>query len=203
MTEADREHVIDVLAAAFHDYPVMRFALADAGAEYDEQLRELIGFYCDARLTRGWPVLGIRQGQEVVAAALVSEPRNVVAPPELRRKHRRVARIIGREAFERMARYERQSTGHEPDEPHYFLGMIGVAPGHQGSGYGRLLLEHIQVMSEGDPVSTGVVAQHGRSVERGVLRAVGVPSDRRSRRGRHPRLVHVPAESLVALDALR
>lgn len=156
MTEADREHVIGVLAAAFHDYPVMRFALADAGPEYDEQLRELIGFYCDARLTRGWPVLGIRQGQEVVAAALVSEPRNVVAPPELRRKHRRVARIIGPEAFERMARYERQSTGHEPDEPHYFLGMIGVAPGHQGSGYGRLLLEHIQVMSEGDPVSAGV-----------------------------------------------
>ncbi len=156
LTEADREHVIDVLAAAFHDYPVMRFALADAGDEYGARLRELIGFYCDARLTRGWPVLGIRQGEDLVAAALVSEPRDLLAPPELTRKHRRVATIIGPEAFERMARYERQSTGHEPDEPHYFLGMIGVAPGHQGSGYGRILLEHIQAMSEADPVSTGV-----------------------------------------------
>jgi len=156
LTTADRELVIDVLAAAFRDYPVMRFALSDAGAEYGDQLRELIGFFCDARLTRGWPVLGIRQGQELVAAALVSEPRYVPAPPELKRKRLQVARIIGHEAFDRMAQYERQSTGHKPEEPHFFLGMIGVAPGHQGSGYGRILLEHIQAMSEADPVSIGV-----------------------------------------------
>jgi ribosomal protein S18 acetylase RimI-like enzyme len=55
-----------------------------------------------------------------------------------------------------MARYERESSGSEPEDPHYFLGMIGVAPGHQGSGHGRKLLDHIHAMSEADPISTGV-----------------------------------------------
>ncbi len=156
LTDATREEIIDVLAAAFRDYPVMRYALSDASDEYDARLRELIGFFCDARLTRGWPVLGIRDGQTLAAAALVSEPRDVPAPPELKRKHLRVARIIGRAAFDRMAQYERQSTGHEPESPHYFLGMIGVAPGHQGKGYGLALLEAVQALSEGDADSTGV-----------------------------------------------
>lgn len=156
LTQTDREEVIDVLAAAFRDYPVMRYALSDAGDDYGARLRELIGFFCDARLTRGWPVLGIRDGQELAAAALVSEPRYLPAPPDLKRKHLQVARIIGREAFDRMAQYERQSTGHEPEEPHYFLGMVGVAPGHQGKGYGRTLLDHVQALSEADADSTGV-----------------------------------------------
>jgi ribosomal protein S18 acetylase RimI-like enzyme len=162
LTEADREQVIDVLAAAFHDYPVMRYALSDAVAEYDQRLRELIGFFCDVRFIHDWPVLGIwrgqgdGEGQELVAAALVTAPGEVAESPELRRKHLRLARVIGRDAFERMAHYERASSGQEPEDLHYFLGMLGVAPGHQGSGYGRLLLEHIQTMSEADQVSTGV-----------------------------------------------
>jgi ribosomal protein S18 acetylase RimI-like enzyme len=156
LTEADRERVIDVLAAAFRDYPVMRFVLSDAAAAYDQRLRELIGFYCDKRLIHDWPVLGIRQGQGLVAAALVTAPGEVTESPEVRRKHILLARAIGRDAYERMARYERESSDGEPKDPHYFLGMLGVAPGHQGNAYGRLLLEHIQTMSEADPISTGV-----------------------------------------------
>jgi GNAT superfamily N-acetyltransferase len=156
LTEADRERVIDALAAAFHDYPVMRFVLSDAGDEYDQRLSYLIGFYCDKRLIHGWPVLGIRHGPELVAVALVTAPGGVSESPEFRRTHLELARAIGRDAYDRMARYERESSGQEPKEPHYFLGMLGVAPGHQGSGYGRILLEHIQVMSEEHSISTGV-----------------------------------------------
>ena len=156
LTEADREKVIDVLAAAFYDYPVMRFVLSDAGAAYNQRLRDLIGFYCDTRLIHDWPVLGIRQGQEFVAAALVTAPGTGTESPEFRRKHLGLAHAIGRDAYERMERYERESSGQESWDPHYYLGMLGVAPSHQGSGYGRLLLEHIQAMSEGDPISTGV-----------------------------------------------
>ena len=156
LTEADRERVIDVLAAAFRDYPVMRFVLSDAGVEYDQRLRDLVGCYCDKRLINHWPVLGIRQGQEYVAAALVTAPGEVPESPEFRRAHQRLARAVGRDAYDRMKRYERESSHGEPKDSHYFLGMLGVAPGHQGTGYGRLLLEHIQAMSESDPISTGV-----------------------------------------------
>lgn len=156
LTEADREQVVDVLAAAFRNYPVMRYALSDAGDEYDQRLRDLIGFYCDVRFIKDWPVLGIREAGELAAAALVTAPGDVTESPVLRRKHFGLARTIGRAAFERMARYELESSGREPEDPHYFLGMIGVAPGHQGGGQGRMLLEHVQAISEADPASTGV-----------------------------------------------
>jgi len=156
LTAADRERVVDVMAAAFRDYPVMRFVLSDAGDEYGERLRDLTGFYCDKRLVHDWPVLGIRQGQEYVAAALVTAPGEVPESPEFERIHLELVRAIGRDAYDRMEHYERESSGGEPEDPHYWLGMLGVTPGHQGRGYGRGLLEHIQVMSEGDPISSGV-----------------------------------------------
>ena len=52
--------VVSVLSAAFHDYPVMRFVLKSTGANYENDLKALVGFFCEVRLTRNWPVLGIR-----------------------------------------------------------------------------------------------------------------------------------------------
>ncbi len=156
LTDADRERVIDVLAAAFHGYPVMRYVLSDAGAGYGRRLRALIGYFCDARFSRGWPVLGARRGSDLVAAALVSAPVYVPPSPALEEERARMPDRVGHGAWERMARYERESSGLGPGAPHYFLGMIGVIPREQGRGYAGRLLERLHAMSEADPASTGV-----------------------------------------------
>jgi ribosomal protein S18 acetylase RimI-like enzyme len=48
--------------------------------------------------------------------------------------------------FERMAAYH-------PDEPHWYLAMIGVDPAHQGRGYGSALLRHTLLQCDKDHVA--------------------------------------------------
>ncbi len=156
LTPEDRGAALDVLCASFRDYPVMRYALAHSGDEYDTHLRDLIGFFCDARYMRGWPVLGIRDDGRVVAAALVSEALVTPRPVDLQAAYHRLEQSIGTAALDRMNRYEELSSGAEPDTPYYYVGMVGVSPECQGRGYGRALLAHVAEMSKDDPLSHGV-----------------------------------------------
>ncbi len=156
LTRDDREAVIDVLAASFHDYPVMRYALSDAGDDYERRLRALNGFFCDARYTRGWPVLGIRDGGTVAAAMLLSEPLVTPRPVDLDAAYHDLGRAIGSAALDRMNRYERLSSGIEPDVPYYFVGMLGTLPGYQGRGMGRALLARVAELARQDDLAQGV-----------------------------------------------
>lgn len=147
---------IDALCAAFADYPVMRYTLADAGEDYEDGVRALMSFFCHKRLVRGWPVLGVRADGEVVATALISEPSDEPPPPALAALRAELVERIGRDAIARLERYEHDSSLDAPDEPHYSLGVIGVHPDHQGRGLARVLLDELARMSERHPSSTGI-----------------------------------------------
>jgi hypothetical protein len=45
-----KDSALNILCAAFHDYPVMRYVIGEADPEYDGKLRQLIGFSVEARL---------------------------------------------------------------------------------------------------------------------------------------------------------
>jgi GNAT superfamily N-acetyltransferase len=155
LSRENKSEVLAVLMAAFHDYPVMRFVLRSTGDEYENHLRALVGFFCEVRLVRNWPVLGIRSGDSLVAAALVNEPViDLLALPEEPLKQLRAD--IGEEAYNRLATYEEESSKGEPKKPHHFLGMIGVHPDYQGKGYAGALLNAVKDMSAADARSTGV-----------------------------------------------
>jgi len=156
LTSRDTEEVMDVLCAAFADYPVMRYVLAGAEVGHAEGLRALLGFFCNKRLVRDWPVLGVRVEGRLAAVALISEPGNEPTPPAVRALRDSLAERIGEEAFTRLMRYERESSLDAPREPHYFLGVIGVCPEYQGQGLARVLLDELARMSERHPDSTGV-----------------------------------------------
>ena len=155
LTRAQKADAVETLAAAFHDYPVMRFVLKTYGAEYETELRALVGFFCEARFAKDGAVLGIRSGDSFAAIALVDEA--IQKPwPAMKSELIRLKNEIGHEAFSRLELYERLSSGLEPQDPHYFLGMIGVLPEHHGKGYGRALLDRVKEMSVADPRSAGV-----------------------------------------------
>ncbi len=141
-----REQAVRVLTAAFHDYPVMRFVIGP-DPDYEGKLDALVGFYCDKRFLRGWPVLGIREGGETVAVALVStplprHPASVLDGPMERLRDR-----LGEAAWERMRRFELASDRNEPEGRHHFVGMLGVVPRRQGRGYGMRLLRHVRALA--------------------------------------------------------
>jgi GNAT superfamily N-acetyltransferase len=152
----DADEAIDALCAAFADYPVMRYALADAGEQYDQRLRAMIGFFCRKRLVRGWPVLGVRVDGRVAAAALINEPDGGPTPQEVEDLRDELVEAIGDDAHRRFMRYETESDVDAPQEPHHFLGVLGVHPEHQGKGLARILLDELARMCDEHPDSTGI-----------------------------------------------
>ena len=156
LTREHKAEVVSVLSAAFHDYPVMRFVLKSTDENYEKDLNALVGFFCEVRLTRDWPVLGIRGGDgTLVAAALVNElVLNPLPLPD--QPLQQLKKTIGDDAYERLVAYENQSSIGEPKVAHHFLGMIGVQPGYQKKGYANALMNFVKEMASKNPESNGV-----------------------------------------------
>jgi GNAT superfamily N-acetyltransferase len=153
----DPDEVVDVLAEAFHDYPVMRFALGLGRADYGRDLRTLVGFFVMSRALRGEYLFGVRApgGTGLEAAAIVSRP-GAPSPPALVALREEVWTALGAEARARYEAFAAACAPFVPREPHLHLNMIGVRRGAQGSGRGRLLLDHVHALSRDDPRSSGV-----------------------------------------------
>ncbi len=155
LTREQKGEVVEVLMSAFHNYPVMRFVLKTSGEEFLAQLKVLMEFYCEARLAKNRPVVGVRKDDLLVAAALIDET-SLKPWAEMESELNRLKQVIGAEAYARLELYEKMSSRAEPDTPHHFLGMIAVRPEYQGKGYARFLLDTVKGMAMADTKSTGV-----------------------------------------------
>jgi GNAT superfamily N-acetyltransferase len=145
-----------VLAAAFYDYPVLRYFLRDAGASYDDHLLRLNAFYFDARLARRHPVLGIRETDRIAGVALVSEPGSGGRFPAIQALFDRLEEEIGSAALARMKHYDEAASRGMPEAPFHYLGMVGVPGEHQGKGHGGALVRAVHELAARHPESTGV-----------------------------------------------
>lgn len=161
-----REDAVRVLAEAFHDYPVMKFVLADADDTWERKLKALMRYFCERRLTTGWPLFGCvspdgaggshEEAWPLVAVAGVNDPGPFVENDAHREAWRTLSDELGRECIDRLVYYERESDGDAPHGMYHFLGIIGVLPERQGDGHARALIEHIIARSTAHPESTGV-----------------------------------------------
>lgn len=156
-SKEQRSQIVAALCSAFRDYSTMRYMLGDSTDDYDTHLAELIAYYVDSRLTRDWPVIGVRADGEIVAVAMGNEPVAKPAPDALQHAYDRLRKVIGGDAFDRMAAFEAVSDRIEPDYPHFFLGMLGVNPDYQGRGYAAELIERFRELSAADSRSKAVV----------------------------------------------
>lgn len=123
---ADGKVVTEVLCEAFYDYPVMRWVLESAGADYDRQLERMVGFFVAARTLRGELLLGIDHDGSLGAVAMLSDPNGPPSPPELGAEREAVWSDLGQEA---RSRYEAFGEACAPllvTEPHLHLNMIGT-----------------------------------------------------------------------------
>jgi GNAT superfamily N-acetyltransferase len=147
--------VVAVLADAFADYPVMRFVLGNAG-DFATRLHTLVTFFVMARVLRGETMLGVRQEDGLVAAALISRPGSGASPaPLLRLRDETWAELGDAER----TRYDVFATATAPlaiDAHHLHLHMIGVRRASRGRGLARRLLEAVHARSAADPRSAGV-----------------------------------------------
>lgn len=149
-----RADVVSALAESFRDYPVMRHVLGESG-DYEVRLYTLVGFFTDARVLRGEPLLGVEDSEGLVAAAMVSYPERS-SPPELAEVREETWAALGPDARARYEAFGAAASAFDVDRPHIHLNMIGVRGRGRGRGLGRLLLDHVHRMSGDSPSSEGV-----------------------------------------------
>ncbi len=152
----EKKQVIDVLTAAFYHYPALRFFLGSDPPDYGEKQRLMISFFCEARVLKGLPPFLIRHKDTPVAAALVNPAVSIPTPPQLKQAFKELKKDVGPAVIERLDAYDDACDELAPKAPHYYLGMIGVLPGHQGNGYASQLIEHIHEIVDQDPDKPGI-----------------------------------------------
>ena len=63
----------------------------------------------------------------------------------------------GSSLFEQMAKYR-------PEEPHWYLPLIGVDPAHQGKGHGDALMSHVLAQCDRDGVPAYLESTNSRNI---------------------------------------
>ena len=147
---------LDVLCAAFYNYPVPRYVIDATACDYHGKLRELIDFFVEGRLTRSVPLIGLYDSNDLLGVAVVSPPQEAPVPRELELCQDRVERQLGPEAMARFERYEKACEATDPGHVAHYLGMIAVRPDTQGRGLGRQLIDAVKARVRSDSISTGV-----------------------------------------------
>jgi GNAT superfamily N-acetyltransferase len=154
-TAGDVEATAPALAASFALDPLIAYffrthprGVAPAAREFFSQLLRL-------RIALGMPALVLRAGDRIVGAAMGYDTERPVWPEPFASAWTRFeAETPG--FSERLHAYEELARAHQPPAPHYYLGVLGVHPGTQGTGAGKALLLAFCRRSAGDPLSSGV-----------------------------------------------
>lgn len=152
----DKRQAVDVLTAAFYNYPVMQYILNQERPDYANKLRLMIDFFAEVRVVKGLRPFVMDMGDGPVAAALVNPPVSAMTSPELKQAFKDLIKAIGSANVGKLNAYEEKCEEMEPEVPHYYLGMIGVLPEHHRKGYARLLLEHIHKIVDKDSGAKGI-----------------------------------------------
>ena len=156
LDRSDKIAALNILCAAFHDYPVMRYVIGETDPEYDGKVRELISLFVEGRVMRNVPLIGLYDAKSLLGVAVISPPEEIAMPPELAECYAQVERQLGREAMARFDRYDEACEATDPGHLAHYLGMIGVRPDAQGRGLGRQLIEAAKDRARSHPKSTGI-----------------------------------------------
>jgi GNAT superfamily N-acetyltransferase len=158
IVEISRERLPEtarMLTKGFIDDPLMRYLFA-AQDDYPERLREFFRYNCEIHAEMSWPLVGVEPCTRLAGAVAAASPEERPWPEELNQRYARFTARLTKPALDRIERYADRTNKHFPDQPLFYIGMIGVRPQSQGQGYARLLLEEIHRRSEAHPRSTGV-----------------------------------------------
>jgi hypothetical protein len=177
------DEIVDVLCDAFHDYPVMRYLVGAAHADYDVRLRRLIGFFAYRRGRMGAPYLGVSEGNELVAVAAFTLPVEPEIPADVVARRDALWRDLGDDARIRYDTYANTTKAFTIAAPHHHLNMIGVRHAHMGRGFARPLLDEMARRSREDANSASVSLTTELPQNVTLLRALRLPRGRpRTRR---------------------
>ena len=128
----------DVLARAFWDDPVQSFLCPDPRSRY-QRMRILFRL----AITTDWRKGVVHTTDDLSGVAVWAAPgRWKSSPADIARGAIPGLRALGRRLPQGLDLLTRMEAAH-PDEPHWYLGVLGSDPGRQGLGVGGALIRAI------------------------------------------------------------
>ncbi len=150
------EEAAGTLSAAFEEDPILNFFFPPSDPQQMEKMKALFRFSGHTRLRMDDPFLGVIEDGQVVGAATLRSPGNIVRPDDLKADWEKVEKEIGEGACARLEQYHAVQERHELAEPMHYLVSIGVHPNWQGRGVGKALINRVIKYADDDPMSHGV-----------------------------------------------
>jgi len=152
----DRPRVISVITLAFSGDPLVRWLFPDP-KRYLDLFPQLADAFGGNGLAHGATFI---TGGGTAAALWL--------PPGIEPDNERMSAVtagnIERDISTEMAEVFGQMGACHPDEPHWYLPLIGVDPAHQGKGYGSVLMRHATERFDAEGVSAYLESTNPRNI---------------------------------------
>ena len=168
---SDPDEAVDRLATAFAHDPITGFLL-QTGSGYRERVTQFFSMLMRARMALNMPVLVARDAAGIHGTAMGYTAVSPAWPTDIADEWDRFEKAIPG-MTDRMAVYEAITAKGEPAAPHYYLGVIGVAPDSHGLGIGTQLLKSFCDLSASDPLSSGVYLETAKASNVGFYEHAG------------------------------
>lgn len=139
-TAADLPAVSGAVAASFADDPVMQW-LFETSADPDDARGRFFHFFTEEYFGLGhvYTVAVDGTGGSSGAALWAPPDRHILGGDRVTALITLVTDLLGDEAMPRLSELGRAAE-YRPREPHFYLGILGVSPEHQGRGLGGTLV---------------------------------------------------------------
>lgn len=168
---SELDESVGCLVSAFAQDPITGFLL-QPGSGYPERLAKFFSLLMRARIALGMPVVVARDASGIRGAAMGYATVHPPWPGDLAEEWTRFEGAVPG-MTERMAVYDQISLRGKPSAPHYYLGVIGVAPDLHGRGVGTQLLQSFCELSGKDPLSSGVYLETAEKSNVGFYQRAG------------------------------
>lgn len=152
---ADVPTAVDCLVAAFSADPLMAHLFPGPTEKRLQMSGRFFSLLLRARIALDMPAIVLRDAAGIGGVAMGYTTARPAWPADIN------AEWASFMAYEpgfpaRFDGYDAASSAGEPETPHYYLGVIGVAPRLKGTGLGSRLLQAYCAASAADPASSGV-----------------------------------------------
>lgn len=151
----DLDAAIAVLGDAFAQDPLMLYLFHEYAKGPRTGAMAFFSILMRARIALDMPAYVLEQDGRILGAAMGYDTSRPKWPAELADEMSRFETETPGFAA-RVGAYAAIGDAHEPDVPHYYLGVIGIHPSLQGKGAGTALLDAFCAPSQADAKSNGV-----------------------------------------------
>ena len=138
---ADLDAIGSAISASFADDPVQQW-LFEPADDFERSRSAFLRFFVDTYFPAGH-VYTVHDPAGPAGAAMWTAPdRDVLDGSRIEALIALMEGILGDETLPRLGELAR-SGAYRPVEPHFYLGVLGVDPSHQGQGLGGAMVEPV------------------------------------------------------------